>query len=61
MTDKKRLNPYTRRGLIQARVDNEEMQSIITKALVYCKGDVSKFIRMACLNYRPVKNTKAGK
>lgn len=51
----KKLNPYARRTLIQARVNNEEMQEILTKALLYSKGNVSNYIRLAALNYRPVK------
>ncbi len=52
---KKKLNPYTKRGLIQAKVDNDELQVIVTKASVYTKGNVSEFVREAALNYRPIK------
>ena len=48
----KKLNPYSKRNIIQARVDVQEMQQIITKAHLYCSGDISKFIRLACLNYK---------
>ena len=53
--EEKKLNPYSKRGLVQARVDNEEMKIISDKAIIYCDGDLSKFVRLACLNYRPLK------
>jgi uncharacterized protein (DUF1778 family) len=56
---KKKQNPYTKRNLIQARVDTEEFREILTKAELYTKGNVSDFVRMAALNYRnPRKVTK---
>ena len=59
MADPKKVKPYTRRGLIQARVSVSDMQEIITKSLLYTKGNVSEYIRLAAINYRPTK--KAGK
>lgn len=53
--EQKKLNPYTKRNIIQARVDNEDFQIITEKAFVYCGGDISKFVRLACLNYRPLR------
>lgn len=50
----KKQNPYARRGLIQARVNNDEMQVILEKALVHTKGEISDFVRLACLNYKPL-------
>jgi len=51
--EKKKQNPYTKRNLIQARVDTAELQEILTKAHLYTSGDISKFVRMAALNYKP--------
>lgn len=56
-TEEKPINPHTRRTLIQARVNTKEMQEILTRALMYCNGDVSKYVRMSTLNYRPVKKS----
>lgn len=55
LKEDKKLNPYSKRNLIQARVDNDELQEILTKARVYCDGDVSKFIRIACKNFKPLQ------
>lgn len=55
MDEAKKQNPYTKRNIIQARVDTEEFREILTKATMYTKGDVSKFVRMAVMNYRPTK------
>jgi hypothetical protein len=57
----KKQNPFVKRNLIQARVDNDDMKVIIEKAFVYCGGDLSKFVRMACLNFKSVTKVKAGK
>jgi uncharacterized protein (DUF1778 family) len=51
----KKLNAFTKRGLIQARVNNDDMREIVTKAQMYTKGNVSDFVRLAALNYRPLK------
>lgn len=53
--EKKKQNPYAKRNRIEARVDNEEMQEILTKAQLYTRGDVSKLIRLALKTYRPTK------
>lgn len=53
--EKKKQNPYTKRNLIQARVDTEEFREILTKAQLYTGGDVSKFVREAVLNYKATK------
>jgi len=47
--------------IIQARVDFNELQEITTKAHIYSKGQMSEYIRLACLNYRPIKKVKVGK
>lgn len=52
---KKKLNPYTKRSLIQAKVNTEELQMIITKARMFTDGNVSEFVRLAALNYKPIK------
>lgn len=46
---------YVRGGLIQSRVNVDEFREILTKAQVYAKGNMSDFVRMACLAYRPLK------
>lgn len=57
----KNQNPYSKRGLIQARVDTKEMQVIVTKATMFSGGNVSDWVREACLNYKPITKVKAGK
>ena len=44
-----------RAGLIQARVNNIELKEIVTKAMIYTGGDISKLVRLSVLNYRPLK------
>lgn len=61
ITKKKKQNPYSKRGLIQARVDTKELQTIITKATMFCDGNVSDWIREAAINYKPITKVKAGK
>lgn len=57
----KSKNPYIKRGLVQARVTNTEMQQVLMKSLLYTQGNVSEYVRLACVNYRqPIKN-KVGK
>ena len=51
----KKLNPYTKRNRIEARVDNEELREILTKARLYCGGNLSLYVREAVLKYKPVK------
>lgn len=55
MPKKSTLNAYTRRGLIQARVSTEDMREIIAKSLLYNGGNLSAYVRMAALNYRPTR------
>ena len=57
----KKVNPYIRNGLIQARVGVKEMQGILAKSVMYSKGNVGAFIRLACLNYKPPKKSKVKK
>jgi hypothetical protein len=40
---------------LNARVNNTEMQEILTKAHLYCGGDVSKYVRKAALEFKPLK------
>lgn len=54
-------NPYSKRGLIQARVDTKEMQVIVTKATMFSGGIISDWVREACVNYKPITKTKVGK
>ncbi len=49
----RKQNPYTKRNLIQARVDAEEFRLILIQAQIHTDGDLSKFVRMAALNYKP--------
>jgi hypothetical protein len=44
-----------RESLIQARVNIDELREILTKAHIYTYGEISEFIRMACLEFRPLK------
>lgn len=60
MKETKKQNPYLKKHMIQARVDAEDMREILTKSLYYCAGDLSSFVRMACLNYKPRKKKAKG-
>ena len=51
----KKLNPYAKRNRIEARVDNEELGEILTKAQLYNGGNLSDYVREAALKYRPFK------
>lgn len=44
---KRKPNPYSKRNLIQSRMDNEELQDALTKAAVYTNGEMSDLIRLA--------------
>ena len=57
MKDKK----YNRGIILHVRVDQTEMHEINTKSHLYARGSVSDFVRLACLNYRPIKKVKVGK
>lgn len=50
-----KVKKETKRHLIQARVTTEQFQEIITKSFLYCNGDISKFVRMACVEYKSTK------
>ncbi len=52
-TPKKR--DYTKKQIVQTRVTTEDLREILAKAALYSQGNVSDFIRMAALNYRPIK------
>jgi len=52
---KKRSTKKRRESLIQARVNVDELREIITKAHIYAYGEMSEFVRMACLEFRPLK------
>jgi hypothetical protein len=54
----KKLNPFTKRNLLQARVDNEEFRLVLTKARMFTDGNVSDFVREAVLNYRNVRKVE---
>jgi hypothetical protein len=54
ITGIKKPNPETRNGILQCRVNLAEMKVVHEKAVVFCGGDLSKFVRMACLNYKPL-------
>jgi len=55
----KKLNPYTKRNLVQARVDLDEMREILMKAEMYFGGDVSRLVRESLRAYRPIKKGPA--
>lgn len=61
MNKQKLQNPYSRRSLIQSRVDTKELQTIITKAAMFTGGNVSEWVREAALNYKPITKSKVGK
>lgn len=61
MNKQKLQNPYSRRSLIQSRVDTKELQTIVTKAAMFTGGNVSEWVREAALNYKPIIKTKVGK
>ena len=61
MSKQKLQNPYSRRSLIQSRVDTKELQTIVTKAAMFTGGNVSEWVREAALNYKPITKTKVGK
>ncbi len=52
---KKPNNPSTKRNLVQARIDLADFQEVLMKAQMHTKGNVSDFVRMAVLNYKPLK------
>ncbi len=47
--------PHTRAHKLQSRANNEQMQTILTKAHTYFAGNVSELLLQAALTYRPVK------
>lgn len=51
----KKLNPYTKKNLIQSRVDDEDLKVIETKARLYTASNMSEYVRLACLNYKKGK------
>lgn len=55
MADKKKPNAYTKRGLVQARLNNDDYREVLNKAQVYTKGNVSEFVRQAVVGWRPLK------
>lgn len=50
--------PYTKLSLIQTRVNNKQLQEIVTKAHLYAEGNMSEYVRLACLNYRPIRKVE---
>ena len=58
MTNAKKV---LKQSLIQARLDVKEHQEVISKSLIYTKGNVSDFVRLACLSYRPLKRSEGKK
>ncbi len=55
MATKPKVNVWAKKGLLQARVDNADYAAVLEKAAIYTKGNLSNFVREACLNYRPLK------
>lgn len=53
MAKKKKVNPNVRNTIVQARLNATELHVVHKKAFTYCKGSMSKFVRMALLNYKP--------
>lgn len=50
----KKPNPNVRNSIVQTRLNAAELKVVHEKAFVHCKGDMSKFIRIAVLNYKPI-------
>ena len=44
--------------LVQSRLTHKEQREFHVKAELYAKGEMSEFIRMAGLAYRPVKRVE---
>lgn len=55
---KKKDNPNRRNGRLNSRANNDEMHKILKKALYYDGGDLSKYIRRACLGYDKPKEKR---
>lgn len=51
-------NPRARNSVVQTRVNNEELHAIHVKAHAHTQGDISKFMREAALNYKPIKKVE---
>jgi hypothetical protein len=51
----KTTRPYTKGNKLQTRANNEQLQTLVTKASVYFKGNMSELLLQAALAYRPVK------
>jgi len=54
----KKKNPNSRNSLIQTRVSNAELQDILAKSFVLTNGNVSEYVRLACLHYKTLKKVK---
>lgn len=50
-----RPKKYAKNGLVQARLDNQQMHVAVMKANLYTKGNMSEWVREAVLNHRPIK------
>lgn len=48
-------NPNVRSIVITVRVNAEEMRNLLTKAALYTKRDVSKWLRFSALKHKPRK------
>ncbi len=57
-TKKTEINPHVRHGRIILRVNVTEMQKIVEKAFVHCRGNISVWAREALINYTPKKVSK---
>lgn len=50
----KKPNANVRNSIIQTRLNAAELKVAHEKAFVHCGGDMSKFVRIAVLNYKPL-------
>lgn len=48
-------NPYARKIVVPFKVNSEEMREILKRSGAWTAGNVSEYIRIAALNFRPKK------
>lgn len=50
---------YVKNNLLQARVDLDDFKIALTKAALYTKGNLSEYVRKACIEYKgPIKKVE---
>ncbi len=48
-------NPHRRNIVQPVRLNTNELNEIMTKAHLYTEGNIGKFLRIAAINYKPLK------